>query len=153
MKTFGDLLAQYRQDRQMRQSDLATPAGLHPSDLSKIERGIRKPPRPENTRRLIELLHLSPKEATALITAGGYSLPEVGNIQFDQTTYPDVTPETAEMLLNGERGYWPVWKLDLQGNIQAANLLAFWLWGALGENEDELDTDALLGWNVYDVYI
>lgn len=153
MKSFGDLLAQYRQDRQMRQSDLATPAGLHPSDLSKIERGIRKPPRPENTRRLIEILHLSPKEATALLTAGGYSLPEVGNIQFDRTAYPDTTPEKAEMLLNGERGYWPVWELDLQGNIQAANLLAFWLWGALGESEDTLDADALLGWNVYDIYI
>lgn len=51
------------------------------------------------------------------------------------------------------RDPYPTWLLDPSGVIQAANLMAFWLWGALtlAESEEPIEPDALLGASIFDV--
>ena len=46
----------------------------------------------------------------------------------------------------------PVWYLDLNGVLRAANLLAFWLWGAIRPTDETLQVQQLLGVNLFRVY-
>src|SRR5690349_22108577 len=45
---------------------------------------------------------------------------------------------------------YPSWHLDPFGVIRSANLMAFWLWGYLNENEP-IKPDLLLGRNIFDI--
>lgn len=151
---FGARLAELRTQRNLSQAEVAQAVGLHYSDLSKIERGKRNPPKLPYFQRLREHLALSRKEALELMKLGGYSPDALGLSVFDPTDYPATTQEQARDHLQGDRGFWPVWELDTQGTILRANLLAFWLWGALSlSSEDTLEPERLLGVNVFSLYL
>jgi len=45
---------------------------------------------------------------------------------------------------------YPSWLLDSDGVIRSANLMAFWLWGGL-DNSQAIQSDALVGWNIFDI--
>lgn len=149
MDTFGSLVASYRRRAKMSQEELGKAINLHATDVSKIERHERKPPKLDHTLKLIEALHLTNNEATELLQVGGYPT-TVLQMKYDPTVYPPTTREQAETRLKGDRGYWPVWILDEKGTVLAANLLILWVWeGLLG---DKLDAAHFLNFNVFDIY-
>src|SRR5258706_7839720 len=150
MKTFGQYLAEYRQRLGMSQQELSV-VGLHPSDISKLERDTRKAPRLEIVQRMVEVLRLTHSDTIKLLDAAGYSPSVLNNAKFDPSVYPPTTKELANARLQGDRGYWPAWLLDTNATIIAANLLSFSLWQALPAHQEEFDKSSLLGRNVFEI--
>ncbi|GEM_PF-4363584 len=65
-------------------------------------------------------------------------------------SYPQIgSPQERESL--GQA--YPAWFFAEDGLIRAANLLAFWMWGALDPQSDELAADNLLGIHVFGVIL
>jgi transcriptional regulator with XRE-family HTH domain len=71
--TFGQLLAQLRQQRALSQIELARRAGLTPEHLNRLERGHRLRPQRRSVDRLIAALDLSPSESRPLLMAAGFA--------------------------------------------------------------------------------
>lgn len=151
--SFGQQLLTYRRRLYLSQQEVAKMVGIYASDLSKIERGEKKPPRAEIVLRLIEALQLSHTERRAFVIAAGFSEAILKRAKYDPSKYPPVAQEVVKEKLHGSYGHWPVLELDTDRKILSANLLAFRLWGALGEATQELMPDLLLGENVYTVLV
>src|SRR6266566_1948104 len=122
---FGSLIAFYRRRAKLNQEEFGKLVGLHPTDVSKIERGQRRPPKIEQAQKMLEVLDLSPDKKWNVMRAGEYTASVMDVGQFDPAVYPRVTDTDADARLQGERGFWPVVRLDTLGNIIAANLLYF----------------------------
>lgn len=75
MKKFGELLKEYREKAGLSQYELSDLVKIHPSHISRLERGERKP-RVRNVMRFINALNLNEEEIKKLLTAAGYS-PEI----------------------------------------------------------------------------
>ncbi len=149
--SFAQLLLTYRHRLGLSQQEVATMAGIYASDLSKMERGKKEPPRTQVVLRLVDGLRLSHTEAREFVTAAGYSVAILEQAKFDPSMYPPVAVETVKEKLQGSHGRWPVSELDTDRKIIAANLLAFRLWGALEETTQEIKPNRLLGENIYAV--
>jgi transcriptional regulator with XRE-family HTH domain len=66
---FGELLRRYRTAARLTQEELAERAGLSARGVSDLERGIRRIPHSDTTRRLAEALGLGDAERTELLGA------------------------------------------------------------------------------------
>lgn len=71
--TFAATLRRYREDRGLRQYQLADRAGVSRTAVSLFELGQRMPSLP-TMRRLADALALTPRERRALIEAAGYRI-------------------------------------------------------------------------------
>lgn len=72
MKTFGALLKEFREKAGLSQYELSDIVKIHPSHISRLERGERKP-RLKNVIRFINSLNLKKEDGKKLISAAGYS--------------------------------------------------------------------------------
>jgi predicted ester cyclase/transcriptional regulator with XRE-family HTH domain len=148
---FAYLLRKYRQRAKISQQELSDilriqyGITLYGSDISKLERDERKPPKIDATLALIQALHLNEDEAQGFLEAGNYP-PSVSRLLTEQPKeqkegsspepfYPPTTPEQALSYL---RSPFPSWQLSGDGNIIACNRLAMWLFLAT-RAEDLLD--------------
>lgn len=68
-QTFGALVFELRQQRQLSQRELARKAGLAPSVLSETENARRAPPSESTVERISQALKTSPQERKALSAA------------------------------------------------------------------------------------
>lgn len=68
-QTFGALVFELRQQRQLSQRELARKAGLAPSVLSETENARRAPPCESTVERISQALETSPQERQALSAA------------------------------------------------------------------------------------
>ena len=73
MSTFGAKLVTFRRRLGMTQRTLAARANLHPSQVSRMEKGKENPPGVEKLLLLVDALHLRPMEAVELVESAGYS--------------------------------------------------------------------------------
>jgi predicted ATPase/DNA-binding XRE family transcriptional regulator len=64
---FGELLRQYRTAARLTQEELAEQAGLSVRGVQDLERGLRRSPHPETTRRLVDALGLGDAERAELL--------------------------------------------------------------------------------------
>jgi transcriptional regulator with XRE-family HTH domain len=69
MKAFGKLLMEFRQRAGLSQNKLAQLIKANPSHISRIERGIRNPPRIETVMQLKNILNLNKKEEGDFISS------------------------------------------------------------------------------------
>jgi transcriptional regulator with XRE-family HTH domain len=67
--SFGELLRRYRTAGRPTQEELAERAGLSARGIQDLERGPRRSPHPDTTRRLAEALRLGDTERAELLTA------------------------------------------------------------------------------------
>jgi len=151
--SFGQLLLKYRHRLSLSQQEVAKMVGIYASDLSKIERGDRKPPRAEVVLRLLDALQLSHTERRKFVIAAGFSEAILKRAKYDPSKYPPVAIEAVREKLQGSHGRWPVLELDTDRKILAANLLAFRLWAVIEEATQEVKPDLLLGESVYTVLV
>src|SRR6266702_2062673 len=93
--SFAKLLLTYRRRSGLSQQEAARIGGIHPSDLSKIERGRRPPPRVDVIKRWIAGFELSHKEASEFIEDAGYAVAALERAEFEPLKYPTV--EAAEI--------------------------------------------------------
>lgn len=73
MSAFPALLMGYRTRLGISRNKLARKVGVDPSYLSRIEHGLRQPPREYIVKAIISALKLTPYEQDALLMAGGYA--------------------------------------------------------------------------------
>ena len=71
--TFGELVVRLRRRLGMTQRTLAARTQLHPSQLSRMEKGKENPPGVEKVLLLVDALHLTAEDATEFVEAAGYS--------------------------------------------------------------------------------
>src|SRR5438270_11540845 len=89
---FANWLREFRQRAKISQQELSdvlrTQYGitLYGSDISKLERDERKPPKIDAALAIIQTLHLSEEEAQRLLDAGNYP-PAVVNLMQEQPTH------------------------------------------------------------------
>ena len=67
--TFGDLLRRHRIFASMSQEELAARAGLSARAISDLERGVKRTPRRNTLRLLVEALQLTDEDRDSFITA------------------------------------------------------------------------------------
>jgi len=151
--SFAQLLLTYRHRLGLSQQEVATMGNIYASDLSKMERGKKEPPRAEVVLRLIDELWLSHTEAREFVIAAGYSEDILKRAKYDPSKYPPIAVEDVEEKLQGSHGRWPVLELDTDRKIVAANLLAFRLWKAIEETAEAIKPKQLLGENIYTVLV
>lgn len=72
MKKFGELLKGFRERAGLSQYELSDLVKIHPSHISRLERGERKP-RLKNVIRFINALCLNEEDGNKLLQAAGYS--------------------------------------------------------------------------------
>ena len=70
--TFATLLRRHRQAAGLTQEELAERAGLSTRRVQDLERGLRRFPHADTTRRLANALGLSDRDGAALRTAGAH---------------------------------------------------------------------------------
>jgi non-specific serine/threonine protein kinase len=88
--SFGELLKTYRERARLSQSELAARAGLSRRGISDLERGERRAPQRETTRRLIEALELSDQQQSRFVMAareGHFQAPPVSRLPLALTTF------------------------------------------------------------------
>lgn len=73
MSEFGKLLKRFREEAKLSQAILAEIAGVHPSHLSRIERGLRHPKR-ETVGLIANALRLGPNRTAEMFLSAGYSV-------------------------------------------------------------------------------
>ena len=151
--SFAQLILTYRHRLGLSQQEVAKMAGMYASDLSKVERGKKEPPRAEVVLRLVDELRLSHTEAREFVVAAGYSEAILKRAKYDLSKYPAVAVEAVRERLQGSHGRWPVLELDTDRKIVAANLLAFRLWEAMEEFTQGIAPNRLLGESVYTVLV
>ena len=94
-RTFGVLLARYRKDADLSQSELASRAGLSRFGISKLERGAALTPHNGNLERIVVALKLTLKQTELLREAASLKISPA--ISFDDTIW---TPEHGALLLH-----------------------------------------------------
>src|SRR5947208_3282822 len=146
---FASLVKLYRTNAHMTQDDLGKASRLHFTEISKIERDERNPPKLEQVLLMIKALKLTTNEAIELLVAGNYPVSAIGQITFDPNLYPTIDKNHAEARLKGERGNWPVMMLQKNGVVKAINLLALVIWYALDPLSTTIDALKMLGWCVF----
>src|SRR5690348_14139314 len=99
--SFADLLLSHRRRLGLSQQDVATMAGIYASDLSKMERGKKDPPRAQIILRLVDGFQLSHAEAREFAIAAGYTEAILDRMKFEPSKYPPIAPEIAEEKLQG----------------------------------------------------
>ena len=67
--SFGELLKRYRTAGRLTQEELAERAGLSARGIQDLERGLRRSPHSDTTRRLAEALRLGVAERAELLSA------------------------------------------------------------------------------------
>src|ERR1700730_14406113 len=72
MKSFPELLEEFRQTQQISKKDLAALAGLTPGYISLLTRGERTAPSEETVRVLADALKLDTKARSDFFEAAGY---------------------------------------------------------------------------------
>lgn len=149
---FPHLISFFRKRAKLTQDELGQASKLHFTDISKLERGERKPPKLEHTLLMIRALNLSTAEAKELLEAGGYPPLALNKIKFDPTLYPVITKEVALARLRGERGVYPTLLLTNDGIITGINLLAMANWLALSLLDTKPDPSKVLGWCIFELY-
>ncbi len=164
--SFPSLLKTYRQRAKKSQEELSSSLKkvglpLHASDISKLERDERKPPKIEYTIAIIKELQLSPDEAREFLEAGNYPPSAIQAMSFtspistmptiptplEPPSYPPITKSGMEEMLKKET---PSWVLNADGTLTAANLLAFLIWGS--SLEEGIHRNDLLGVNIFKVF-
>ncbi len=70
---FGLLLAQYREQRLLSQTDLARALRIHPSHISRMERGLRNAPSRAKVLQISKIFGLSEDESNELLIIAGYA--------------------------------------------------------------------------------
>jgi non-specific serine/threonine protein kinase len=99
--SFGELLKTYRERARLSQSDLAARAGLSRRGISDLERGERRAPQRETTRRLIEALELSDQQRSKFVAAareGHFQAPPVSHLPLALTTFIGRESELDDVL-------------------------------------------------------
>jgi transcriptional regulator with XRE-family HTH domain len=158
----------------MRQKFVAEKAGLDPSRLNRIERGIDRPPKLEIVLQLADVLDLSPDETDEYIRAAGYDPENIENGHRDDTKIQALQadflhgrlmpadkqqkkrsmPEPPQIGEMGAKAKLeepiPAWRLRSDGTLTHANLLAFWIWNALIEGI--LYLTRIIGQNAFSVF-
>jgi transcriptional regulator with XRE-family HTH domain len=72
MKKFGELIKGFREKAGLSQYEISDLVKIHPSHISRLERGERKP-RLKNVIRFINALSLNEEDGNKLLQAAGYS--------------------------------------------------------------------------------
>jgi non-specific serine/threonine protein kinase len=99
--SFGELLKMYRERARLSQSELAARAGLSRRGISDLERGERRAPQRETTRRLIEALDLSDQQQSKFLAAareGHFQAPPVSHLPLALTTFIGREHELEDVL-------------------------------------------------------
>jgi transcriptional regulator with XRE-family HTH domain len=148
---FSELFTTYRK-RAGTQEEIGEKIGLHFSNVSKIERNERRPPKLKHIIAFIRACNLTTDQAKQLLEAGNYPTSALNMIKFDPTLYPSTDQETALSRLRGERGFYPTLLLTENGIITGINLLAMVLWSALSLMDIKPDPSKVLGWSVFEIY-
>jgi len=78
---FGNTLKKLRKRAGLTQNELGRIVDINPMHISKIERGIRNPPRKGNLIKIISALRLNKNESSELFQLSGYSFDPEQNHQ------------------------------------------------------------------------
>jgi transcriptional regulator with XRE-family HTH domain len=81
MSEFGSELKRQRTERQLSQSALARRVGVHPSYISRIERGKRDPGSRKLVETLAEALKASMSDKNSLLLAAGFAPVTVSDLR------------------------------------------------------------------------
>ena len=80
---FGQLLSLYREKNDLTQKQLSALVPMNQSYLSRIERGLRKPPQRNTVLTMVKALELSEQEADDLLAAANYQPKTLFDLGFD----------------------------------------------------------------------
>ncbi|MCG7406734.1 helix-turn-helix domain-containing protein [Paenibacillus sp. ACRRX] len=83
VNSFGSYLKMLREKKEMTIKQLSEESGISNAQISRIENGIRKPPKPETIKKLSEALGADYKEM----------LTKAGHFEEDASEYPDWASE------------------------------------------------------------
>ena len=86
MVNFADALKRERQNAGLSQSALARSVGVHPSYVSRLEKGERRPPSREFVERLSTVLGIGVREKNNLLTAAGFAPVTTEDLQRENPT-------------------------------------------------------------------
>ncbi len=78
--SFGDLLREFREEKNMSRNALAHMSGCDPSYITRTEFGDREPPRQHIVESIARALGLAPQESNRLLAAAGHCPPSVNHV-------------------------------------------------------------------------